>query len=200
MKAVNKIKEKREDNRNTIIKIAGDIFSRFGLQKTTMDEIASAVHKAKSSIYYYFKSKEAIFQAVLEKESVTMKNELVEAVNREKLPQHKLRMYIITRMKILKRLSNYYSAIRDDYLKHYEFIEKIRRKHDEEEIKMVLNILKKGVKQNIFKIVDLKLTAQTIIFALKGMEYSWVVKEVVPETEKSLEHLINVLFRGIMKR
>ena len=47
--------------RELIITVASDIFTRFGFRKTTMDEIASALHKGKSSIYHYFESKEELF-------------------------------------------------------------------------------------------------------------------------------------------
>ena len=47
-----------DDMRNTIINSASDVFEKFGFKKTTVDDIAQALRKGKSSIYYYFKSKE----------------------------------------------------------------------------------------------------------------------------------------------
>lgn len=58
---------KRDANRENILKIAQDIFSKYGYKKTTLDDIANAVRKWKSSLYYYFKSKEDLFQAVIMK-------------------------------------------------------------------------------------------------------------------------------------
>ena len=102
-------------------------------------------------------------------------------------------------MRILSRLSNYYSAIKDDYLEHYNFIEEIRKRHDEDEVKILRNILKEGIKQNIFTVSDLNLTAKAVILALKGMEYSWVIKTEFIAKEENLEKLVNVLFNGILK-
>ena len=59
----------QDEVRDKIIKIAALIFSKYGFSKTTVDEIAKAARKGKSTIYYYFKSKEDIFQAVVEKEA-----------------------------------------------------------------------------------------------------------------------------------
>ena len=50
---------KKDLNRETILKIAQEIFSKYGYKKTTLDDIANAVRKGKSSLYYYFKSSEA---------------------------------------------------------------------------------------------------------------------------------------------
>ncbi|PIF05120.1 MAG: TetR family transcriptional regulator, partial [Draconibacterium sp.] len=59
---------KKDTNRENILKIAREIFSKYGYKKTTLDDIASAVRKGKSSLYYYFKSKEDLFHAVIMKE------------------------------------------------------------------------------------------------------------------------------------
>ena len=47
---------KKDVNRESILKIAQEIFSKYGYRKTTLDDIANAVRKGKSSLYYYFKS------------------------------------------------------------------------------------------------------------------------------------------------
>ena len=59
---------KKDANRDAILEIAQEIFSKFGYKKTTLDDIANAVRKGKSSLYYYFSSKEDLFQAVIMKE------------------------------------------------------------------------------------------------------------------------------------
>ena len=192
--------ESQKDVREIIINVARGIFGRFGFRKTTMDEIAQAAHKGKSSIYHYFKSKEEIFQAVVEKESRVLKEEITKAISQQDTPQKKLRAYVITRMQILNRLANYYDALRDEYLEHYSFIEKLREKHFKDEVKMIKQILKKGVEQRVFLIKNLELTAQAIITALKGFEYPWVMENDVSKTEKSIDSLLEILFNGIVTR
>ena len=48
-------------NKEEIVKAAQHVFARYGFRKTTMEEIASEAHRAKSSLYYYFKSKDEVF-------------------------------------------------------------------------------------------------------------------------------------------
>ncbi|MCK7536282.1 MAG: TetR/AcrR family transcriptional regulator [Marinilabiliales bacterium] len=55
----------KEEYRRRIILTASKIFSHYGFRKTTMEEISRALKKGKSSIYYYFGSKEEIFEAVV---------------------------------------------------------------------------------------------------------------------------------------
>jgi len=56
---------KEELVKEEIISQAQKLFKPFGLKKTTMDEIAAASGKAKSTLYYYFKNKDEVFDAVL---------------------------------------------------------------------------------------------------------------------------------------
>jgi AcrR family transcriptional regulator len=190
----------KDEVKEAIVNVARHIFSRFGFKKTTMDEIAIASRKGKSSIYYYFASKEEIFQAVVEKEAEILKQELIKAFNETDSPEHKLKMHVIIRMRTMGKLANFYSAIKDDYLGHLDFIEKIRRKYDQEEIQMMESILSEGVKNGIFEIDDTPLAAIAIVTALKGMEIPlfWGVEE--KDLESRLDHLIHILFHGVMKR
>jgi len=183
-----------------IIKTAQEIFVRYGFKKTTMDEIAKAVCKAKSSIYYYFKSKEEIFYAILEKESKILKSELTKAVKQQDTPQKKLYAYVITRMRCLRNLINFYNALKDEYLTRYSFIKKLKLKQYKEELKMIKEILKKGVECGSLVLEDLEMTSQSILIALNGLEFSWVMhKSDIPKTEKHIENLLNILFYGIGK-
>ena len=116
----------KEEFRKKIIITAGQIFSRFGFKKTTMEEVAKALKMGKSSIYYYFNSKEEIFDAVVLYEANILRNELTTAIKSVESPIGKMEKYVFVRMKSFEKLSNYYNAIFDKNLDHFEFIEKIR--------------------------------------------------------------------------
>ena len=190
----------KDEVKEAIVNVARHIFSRFGFKKTTMDEIAIASRKGKSSIYYYFASKEEIFQAVVEKEAEIFKQELIKATNVNDSPAQKLKTHVLVRMRSMEKLANFYSAIKDDFLGHLDFIEKIRKKYDQEEIQMMESILVEGVENGMFEIDDTSLAAIAIVTALKGMEIPlfWGVEE--QDIESRLDHLIHILFHGVMKR
>lgn len=201
--SIGSISEDRDgssDTRSAIISAAQSIFARFGFRKTTVDEIARAAHKAKSSIYRYFKSKEEIFRTIVEKESQILKEKIEKSINAQSNPKEKIRAYVITRMRVLKKLANFYSALKDEYLEHYAFIETIRKKYFKDEIKVIEKILKAGVEQGVFVIEDLKLTAFAIVVALKGLEYPLIEESEILNTEQAINSLLRVLFNGIAIR
>ena len=57
-----------------ILKAAERVFQKWGSNKTTMEDIAREAGKGKSTLYYYYQSKEEIFDAVVivefEKDSI----------------------------------------------------------------------------------------------------------------------------------
>jgi len=190
----------KDEVKESIINISRHIFTRFGFRKTTVDEIALASRKGKSSIYYYFESKEEIFQAVVEKEAEMLKQEILRVTGEVDSPMQKLKLHVITRMQTMEKLANFYSALKDDYLSHLDFIDKIRRNYDQDEILMMERILKEGCENDEFQIEDTHLAAVAIVTALKGLEIPlfWGVEE--KDTERRIDNLIHILFHGVLKR
>lgn len=186
--------------RSEIIQVASKIFTRFGYKKTTMEEIALASKKGKSSIYYYFKSKEDIFRAVVEKEADELKKDLKKEISAESDPIDQLKKFILFRMHKLKTLTNFYAALKNDYLVHLEFIQNIRKKYDEDEIAIVTRILEKGVEKEEFVIDDPELAAVALVTAMKGLELPLFIKKEHGRIEDRLDNLIKFLFYGLVKR
>jgi AcrR family transcriptional regulator len=191
----------KEEFRQKVIIMAGQIFSRYGFRKTTMDEIARELKMGKSSLYYYFSSKEEIFQAVVLYEANQLRNELTTAIKSVNSPIGKMEKYVFVRMKAFEKLANYYNAIFDKNLDHFEFIEKVREKYDMEEIAILRLILYDGVRKKIFNVENSEYTAMAIQTTMKGLEVPlfWQKREL--DIDRRLKAILHVLFYGIvMKR
>ena len=185
--------------RDNIISVAAKIFSRFGYRKTTMEEIAMASRKGKSSIYYYFNSKEDIFKAVVEREAEELKKDLKKAIAEVDNPIEQLKKFILFRMHKLKTLTNFYAALKADYLSHLEFIENIRQEYDEDEIAIVTKILQSGIERKNFVIDDSELAAVALVTAMKGLEIPLFIKKEYGRIEDRLDNLMNFLFYGLVR-
>jgi AcrR family transcriptional regulator len=190
----------KEEYRKKIVLTAGRIFSNNGFRKTTMEEISKALKKGKSSIYYYFGSKEEIFEAVVLYEANQMRTQLTTAIKEVESPTEKLRNYIFVRMKALANLSNYYNAVFDKNLEHYEFIEKIKSRYDREELAILRLLIYVGNSRGVFEVRDSEYTAMAILTMLKGMEVPlfWRKREI--DINNRLEAILDLIFDGIKKR
>lgn len=65
-----------KDVRKKIIEAATEVFSTYGYEKTTIEDIARMADKAKTSVYYYFEGKADIFAAALGNEISAMSGAL----------------------------------------------------------------------------------------------------------------------------
>jgi len=188
------------NTREVIVNVSQKLFARFGLSKTTVDEIARLARIGKGTIYHHFRSKEQIFEEIIEKEFGFLQRKIDEAVRIAETPQEKLRAFVLTRMRYLKEVVNYYSALKDDYLKHYSFIEQTRKESFQTELNVVRTILDEGIKSKVFAIHDPSLTAYAIIVALKGLEYPWTIESSASDIDKDANTLVDLLFKGIERR
>lgn len=195
------ILDQKDNIRDTIVIAASEVFSKYGYKKTTMDDIAVALGKGKSSIYYYFRNKEEIFQAVLEQEVIHLKSRLQHAVSLKKHPKGKLKAYIITRMKGIESMLNFYSAVKTEYLAQFEFMERVRYKYDQEEIANVQAILEGGIENGAFRIEDPYLASVAIVTSMKGFEIPLYIKgKKGQDIERRVDKLLKMLFNGILSK
>jgi AcrR family transcriptional regulator len=142
-----------------------------------MDEIAKALKMGKSSIYYYFESKEEIFEAVVLWEANILRNELTTAIKSVESPIDKMKNYVFVRMKSFEKLANYYNAIFDKNLDHFDFIEHIRAKYDREELAILRLILYDGARKKVFNIQNSEYTALRSRLRLKGWKFPFFGKK-----------------------
>jgi len=187
--------------RAQIVQVARKIFTRYGFRKTTMEEIAAATRKGKSSIYYYFNSKEEIFKAVVEKEAEELKTELDRTLHADGTPIEKLKAYILFRLHHVRTVENFYAALNEEYLSHMDFILEIRRRFDEQELEVVREILEEGMREGSFQINSSEIGAIAIATMMKGLEIPLLLSNA-HKTDRGelLDDLIRVLLYGIVKR
>jgi len=194
--------KKQVQVKQKIVKVASSVFNKFGFKKATIEDIAQAAGMGKSSIYYYFKSKEDIFEAVVQQEAHELSIELEKRVlNVNDNPKEKIRNYVLIRMRFLKEMVNFFEALKNDYLGNLAFTERIRKKYDKEEQQMLRGILEEGVSQGIFKVRDTKFVALVLVTFLKGLESSLLINEemALDDLERNLDEILQVVFYGMVK-
>src|SRR5579872_7594177 len=81
-----------------IIETARALFQRSGFKKTTMGDIARSLGKAKSSLYYYYPSKEDIFEAVLHSEMDELLDQIHQSIRNATSSREKLIIYCRCRL------------------------------------------------------------------------------------------------------
>jgi AcrR family transcriptional regulator len=191
----------QDATRTAILDASRDLFARFGYKKTTMEDIAMVLRKGKSSLYYYFKNKEEIFQAVIELEAEVLIDRLQEVVKSDVTADIKLRNYVTVRMQTVGGLENYQKVIKEDLYGGYEFLGSVKTKSDAIEEELLKDILDEGIASGIFHVKNSSVGAVGIATALRGLEiplFRGITK--ADEFSTQLDNILNILFYGVMKR
>lgn len=191
----------QDDVRQSLLDAARTIFSHYGYNKTTVDEIAKAARKGKSTFYYYYKSKEEIFQDVIEKEAQIFKLKLIESISIDGGPVEKIKNYVVTRLGTFKSLVNFYRTLKNEERDYFTFIEQTRTKYDNEQINIVKVILFEGIKDNIIALDDVDLAAESLAEILKGLEYNLMFStQDISIDEGKIDKILSMVFYGISKK
>jgi TetR/AcrR family transcriptional regulator len=83
-----------EESRAAILKAAVGEFAEYGIAGARTDAIARAAHVNKALLYYYFKDKDALYEAVLEQVFSGLRARVVPVLEREMSPREKMRAYL----------------------------------------------------------------------------------------------------------
>ena len=191
----------KDEVREQLVQAARQVFVRFGYKKTALDDIAREARKGKSTIYYYFKSKDDIFKAVIDAEAEIRAKTIDDQISMIDDPQQKLKTYIYVRMLTLKKVGNYYEAIKNDLLDNLYFVNSLRTNHFDAEINLVKELLLEGIEKEVYTIQNPELTAKTIVTLLQGFEVPIILKNLSDEElQKSVDEMLNILFFGIVSK
>jgi len=100
-----KLTEIREDNLQQILDAAEDMFAERGFRGTTVASIAEAVKLPKANVLYYFKTKEGLYKAVINR-LLTIWMENMNEMTSDMNPKEALTSYISTKVHQAKENPN----------------------------------------------------------------------------------------------
>jgi AcrR family transcriptional regulator len=183
--------------KNLIVASATKYFSKYGFSKTTMDEIAMHIHKAKGVLYYYFKSKEELFNEVLKQELDNVKLELKSIIDNDDDSLATLKSYFFTRLKLLHRAVNYHETLKADFFETYHFVKDVRDDFAEFERTNITLILRKGKEDGYFDIKNIDSTINIIMIIMNSIEIPFYLQNKYPEYESTLEEIGSLILNSL---
>jgi AcrR family transcriptional regulator len=185
-----------------IIAAARGLFQKYGLIKTTMEDIAKALNKGKSTLYYYYKNKDEIFEAVVSNEIRDVFQEIRSSVENAGSAEEKLRIYFTTAIKSVQKKILLYQIMKGEIGENLKTIVNLKYKMYNHEIQFIREILAMGVENNewLSEIEpDLDLISYSIVSALRGIMLDLVVEERFPNWDERIGVLREVFIRGLKR-
>jgi AcrR family transcriptional regulator len=186
--------------REMLVDAARQLFARMGVDNTTMNDIAQASMKGRRTLYTYFKSKNDIYQAVVETEMDNLYKALLDVAAKDLSADEKLMAFIYARLDAVKAIVFRNGTLRANFFRDIWRVEKVRKGFDLREIELIKRILDDGVKEGIFDMPDVDITALVLHHALKGLEVPYIrglMGDTISQRIKRRDNVMNLVFNGI---
>lgn len=197
-------KDKEEKIKEEIIETARKLFQQYGLVKTTMEDIAKALGKGKSTLYYYYKSKNDIFADVIAKESKEVSAAAQIAVDRAKSASDKIIRYFKSTTESVTQKINLYNLVSGELSAtlgtNIDLIVKLKKQTDGTEISFVRNILLEGCTTGEFSPFvesNCDLIAYSLVSSFRGILIGLLTSDNIHSWTERYDILSQIILKGL---
>ncbi|GET34446.1 hypothetical protein PbJCM13498_33090 [Prolixibacter bellariivorans] len=192
---------------NKIIEAAQRRFGVYGLEKTSMREIASDLGISKASLYYYFPDKEHLYVHVIEKEHDEFIRNLRVNMQQSELPDQMVRKFVETRMELFRTFLNLSRFKMSNLMEFKTLMNESWVRSKAKEIKIISDVLKTGMENEFFKQDNPNELAELFIDVLRGLrttfiknkEYFFLDEDEYAVLVEKTNRFTEVFIRGILK-
>ena len=195
--------QKEDVMREKVLGCADRLFQKFGLFKTTMEDIAREAGKGKSTLYHYFKSKEDIFGAILTREKDAFFEVVQNSIAKETTARRKIEVFYIKRFEAIRKVINLYNVLLEETrcgLIDSGQVHVWRKQYDAKELNIIKSILQYGIVTGEFRVLkEHELDGLAFIFASaqRGVEMDLVLYDKLDEMERFLNLLVDLAINGL---
>lgn len=180
-----------------IVQAAITTFSKYGYDKTRMDDIAKSAKLGKGTLYLYFKSKEELFYAISENSIKELKEQLSKLFSKKEDLVHDAEKFY----------DQYRNLIHDSEKVSFEMIAessrnpKLRKALYEQRMKVydiVIDYLRRQIEKGFFrKDMDVNAIASGLVALYDGLTISKLLGISEDYNKKTWAQTIRAIFTGI---
>jgi AcrR family transcriptional regulator len=194
------VSESKDEKRSWLMKTAIETFGRYGIKKTTLDDIAKAAGMATPSLYYYFPNKNELLRMALSSVINALLAEVEEATQSSKTPEQKL----IEAWRI-----PFSSAKQSGFLMNLDLMTKSEVLHIAQDLvedfhrrytALIRRVLEEGKVAGVFQIRDLDLASAALSIGFMGLLLNTAGKAQFDLIDQRIEELAELIMTGLSKR
>ena len=183
--------EEKEVIRKKLHKVAKECLQRYGVKKTTVDQMAAMADISKGSFYNFYSSKEMLFFTVLEEYQMDIMNRLAEQLEQENQ---------INTDRFVRLLYNFYQDFRYSFVftifKNYE-MELLIRKLPKEVI-ITHHLLDDRMAEKIVSRINIRESVSVEIVSALFRTIAMSILHIEEIGEKQFDEVLKLLIQGIV--
>ncbi|UOQ52207.1 TetR/AcrR family transcriptional regulator [Hymenobacter cellulosivorans] len=198
---------KRDDKRNQILQAATQCFSRFGYDKTTLQDIGDAARLNKASLYYYYKNKEDLFIQVVLREAERYLSDLQDQVQPLTRAADKILAYLTGRLDYYRQVLNLHQLSIESLQRLEPMFDDVYQAVREQELAFLSQLLQEGVTDREFLKLQPERAADALLAVADGIKHEAVQRsrtrfaqevDYAPIQEK-MTYTLTLLLNGLRK-
>ncbi len=174
-------KSKSDEKKEHVLRAASEVFARYSFDKTTLDDIGKRAGLNKASLYYYFKSKEDLFVAVIRAETQTFITDLQAKTLAYPDVRKQIRFFLTERIRRYGEVLHLTQLSVDNLHPLEPLLEEIHQETKIGELAFLTNLFRKASADNV-----LALTLPSAVLAGHLFYLSDALKDQIVRAAKSL--------------
>jgi TetR/AcrR family transcriptional regulator len=143
----------RARNEAKILKAAVELFARKGLDGTRIAEIAEASELPKANVYYYFDTKEAIYEILIER-LLQGWDKALEQIRPDREPREALMAYIAAKLDYSRKRATESRFFANEILRGGKFLSRAHRRHMQDVTIERVRVLEEWIRQGKLRPVE----------------------------------------------
>src|SRR6478736_3179718 len=192
------------DKLSLILDAAQKRFGHYGVEKTTMTEIATDIGMSKASLYYYYPDKERLFMAVIHKEMEKFVTAIKELIEEDGTATKKLKQYGTIRLSFYQKLISLAKLGEQTITSMKTSLMEFKEAFLTKEKELVQTILNQGIREREFDGINAKSHADLFVTTMWGLRMLMHKKEnTTDEDYQKLEYyqkqLTSLFLKAITK-
>jgi len=194
------MKKDGSEEKEAIVLAAIKVFENYGLSKVSMLDISKACGLGRSSLYYYYKNKMEVFDAVCQK----LFREIYEKSRAEVSPQQSLEVnlekYQLKKLKEIKKVIKKHDLAFVDLKTDPSMLFTKIRVLMNEEITLLNEVLNWAMEKNEIRQIsaeEQRFMAETMVTSLRSFEQEVILFDRFPDMEVKLSWLASIFSKGL---
>ena len=189
-----------EDKRERIMEAAVNNFKHFGFGKTSVDDIARQAQVGKGTIYSYFRSKEEILIALVDREFAAGLTAIDRAMKEEPSSVGKLRILLVKTVEHFHKNELVGKVMAMDTALVLSVISKKNKELQMLSIAGLKDLLEQGVREGVFRKLDFDRIAYSIDALIRSFHYLNYLGLDEYDPNDLVQPVFDLLLEGIRRR
>ncbi|GAA4307240.1 TetR/AcrR family transcriptional regulator [Compostibacter hankyongensis] len=186
-----------------ILQAALQLYLKHGLKKVTMDDVSKVIGKSRSALYYYYRNRDEIFEAVMETLIREVIDEIAVAMDHAGAVKDKIRAFGLTKIKTSEDRKAIFTAMEagmdaDEISRHTRTMSEVHKRMMKSEAALLKKALSEAAKNGDIRPLKPKEQEMLIFILLSGIR--GIRREMRHDNDFSrLEITVDTLTEMIMK-